>query len=88
MTIDEVEDIEVLRRAAKVLEAENLSMSKMIVKLKRELFEMKHGKPEQLMLQIAELEDQLARRNSFRIRSKRAPDPEVGKCGKACSSIP
>lgn len=65
MTIDEVEDIEVLRRAAKVLEAENLAMAKTILKLKRELFEMKHGRPEQLKLQIAELEEQLARRNKM-----------------------
>lgn len=67
MTIDEVEDIELLRRAAKMLEAENLEMAKMIKRLKREVFELKHGKPEQLKLemQIQELEDQLARRNKL-----------------------
>jgi len=75
VTIDEVDDIEVLRRAAKVLEAENLVMSKMIVKLKRELFEMKHGRPEQLMLQIAELEDQLARRNKLLFGDKSEKRP-------------
>jgi len=75
VTIDEVEDIEVLRRAAKVLEAENLVMSKLIVKLKRELFEMKHGRPEQLMLQIAELENQLARRNKMLFGDKSEKRP-------------
>jgi len=67
MTIDEVEDIELLRRAAKVLEAENLEMAKMIKRLKREVFELKHGKPEQLKLEmhIQELEEQLARRNKL-----------------------
>ena len=67
MTIDEVDDIEVLRKAAKLLEAENLAMAKMIVKLKRELHELKRGRPEQLKLelQIAELEEQLARRNKL-----------------------
>ena len=65
MTLDDLEDIETLRRAAKMLEAENLQMAKMITRLKRELFELKHGKAEQLelQLQIQELEDQLARRN-------------------------
>jgi len=67
MTIDEVEDIELLRRAAKMLEAENLEMAKMIQRLKRELFELKHGKAEQLELemQLQELEEQLARRNKL-----------------------
>ena len=83
MTIDEVEDIEVLRRAAKVLEAENLAMSKMIVKLKRELFEMKHGKPEQLMLQIAELEEQLARRNKMLFGEKSEKRPANKSAGES-----
>lgn len=83
MTIDEVEDIEVLRRAAKVLEAENLAMSKMIVKLKRELFEMKHGKPEQLMLQIAELEEQLARRNKMIFGEKSEKRPANKSAGES-----
>ncbi len=67
MTLDDVEDIETLRKAAKMLESENLQMAKMISRLKRELFELKHGKPEQLKLelQIAELEEQLARRNKM-----------------------
>ncbi len=63
MTLDLVTDIELLRKAAKMLEAENLAMSKIIGKLKRELHELKGGDPEQLVLQIAELEEQLSRRN-------------------------
>jgi transposase len=63
MSLDEVDDIEVLRRAAKILESENQAMAKMIAKLKRELHELKGGDPEQLRLQIAELEEQLSRRN-------------------------
>lgn len=67
MTLDDVEDIETLRRAAKILEAEVQTLSKLVLSLKRELHEAKHGKPEQLKLslQIQELEDQLARRNKL-----------------------
>ena len=84
MGIDEVEDIETLRRAAKVLESENLVMSKMILKLKRELHEMKHGKAEQLELQIAELEEQLARRNKmlFGKKSEKRGDNKENACEK------
>src|SRR5690606_11969068 len=65
MTLDDVEDIELLRKAAKLLDAEVQTLSKLVMKLKRELHELKHGRPEQLKLelQIAELEEQLARRN-------------------------
>lgn len=67
MTLDDVEDIETLRRAAKILEAEVQTLSKLVLSLKRELHEAKHGKPEQLKLelQLAELEEQLARRNKL-----------------------
>lgn len=67
MTLDELNDIEALRKAAKMLESENLAMARMLTRLKRELFELKHGKPEQLQLelQIAKLEEQLARRNKI-----------------------
>jgi len=50
MTIDEVQDIEVLRKAAKMLESENLEMARIIKRLKRRPFELEHGKPEQLDL--------------------------------------
>jgi transposase len=67
MTLDDVEDIETLRRAAKILDAEVQTLSKLVMKLKRELHELKRGKPEQLSLelQIAELEEQLTRRNKL-----------------------
>lgn len=86
MTLDDVEDIETLRRAAKLLDAEVQTLSKLVLKLKRELFELKHGKAEQLKLelQIAELEEQLARRNKLLFgdkseKSKREPKPGVDK---------
>ncbi|HYO95844.1 MAG TPA: hypothetical protein VER33_15085, partial [Polyangiaceae bacterium] len=60
MTLDDVEDIETLRRAAKLLEAENQKFVREIAKLKRQLHELKGGDPEQLMLQLAGLEQQLA----------------------------
>ncbi|HYO94639.1 MAG TPA: IS66 family transposase [Polyangiaceae bacterium] len=60
MTLDDVEDIETLRRAAKLLEAENQKFVREIAKLKRQLHELKGGDPEQLTLQLAGLEQQLA----------------------------
>lgn len=81
MNIDEVDDIEALRKAAKMLETENLAMAKMITRLKRELFELKHGKAQQLELEmhIAELEEQLARRNKllFGDKSEKKPKPKA-----------
>ena len=67
MTLDDVEDIETLRRAAKILEAEVQELVKTVTKLKRRVFELEHGKPEQLELQkvIDDLEEQLARRNKM-----------------------
>lgn len=65
--LNDVEDIETLRRAAKILEAEVQELVKTVTKLKRRVFELEHGKPEQLQLQkiIDDLEDQLARRNKL-----------------------
>lgn len=67
MTLDDVKDIETLRRAAKILEAEVQTLSKLVLSLRRELHEARHGKPEQLKLelQLKELEEQLARRNKL-----------------------
>ena len=78
MTIDEVQDIEVLRKAAKMLESENLEMAKIIKRLKRRLFELEHGKPEQLDLlkQIQGLEEQLARRNKLLFGDKSEKRPK------------
>ena len=60
MTLDDIEDKEMLRRAAKLLEAENQRLAKEIAKLAKELHELKGGDPQQLMLQLAGLEQQLA----------------------------
>ena len=83
MTLDDVKDIETLRKAAKILDAEVQTLSKLVVRLKRELFELKHGKPEQLQLelQIAELEEQLARRNKllFGDSSEKRPSSDAKK---------
>ena len=86
MTLDDVKDIETLRKAAKLLDAEVQTLSKLVVKLKRELFELKHGKAQQLELelQIKELEEQLARRNKLLFgdkseKSKREHKPSGNK---------
>jgi transposase len=63
LRLADVDDIETLRRAALVLEAENKKLVQLIAKLKRQLSELQGGAPEQLSLQIAELEEQLAQRN-------------------------
>jgi transposase len=60
MTLDDIEDTETLRRAAKLLEAENQRLAKEIAKLAKELHALKGGDPQQLMLQLAGLEQQLA----------------------------
>ena len=65
MQLEDEVDIEVLRRAALVLESENKKLSAWIGKLKKELHELKGGDPEQLKLQIADLERQLATRNKM-----------------------
>jgi transposase len=60
MTLDDIEDKETLRRAAKLLEAENQRLAREIAKLAKELHALKGGDPQQLMLQLAGLEQQLA----------------------------
>jgi transposase len=60
MTLDDIEDKETLRRAAKLLEAENQRLAQEIAKLAKELHALKGGDPQQLMLQLAGLEQQLA----------------------------
>ena len=61
MTLDQVDDIETLRGAAKLLEAEVQKLLKLNAQLTRRLNKLE-GKddPEQLSLQIAELEQQLS----------------------------
>lgn len=67
MTIDDIDDVVTLRRAAKLLEAENQKMARMIAKLQKQLHELQGGDPEQLSLHLAGLEEQLAalRRRMF-----------------------
>lgn len=75
MTIDDLDDVATLRRAAKLLEAENQKMARVIAKLQKQLHELKGGDPEQLSLQIAGLEEQLAamRRRMFGESSEKRP---------------
>ncbi|MBX3129336.1 MAG: IS66 family transposase [Polyangiaceae bacterium] len=56
-------DIEVVRQAALLLEAENQKLVQKILVLQRELLQLKGGDPTQLALKLAELEQQLAQRN-------------------------
>lgn len=61
--LDQETDVEILRQAAKLLESENRRLVSQIMELTHELSALKGGDPEQLRLRIAELEQQLARRN-------------------------
>lgn len=56
-------DLEIVRQAALLLEAENKKLVAKNVELTRELLKLKGMKEEQLSLRIAELEQQLAARN-------------------------
>jgi transposase len=60
MTLGNVSDIETVRKAALLLEAENQKLVREVTKLRRELHELKGGDPEQLALQLEGLENQLA----------------------------
>jgi len=75
VTLDDIHDIELLRRAALMLQEDNKKLVQLIRKLKKELHELKGGDPEQLRLQIAGLEQQLATRNKllFGDKSERRP---------------
>lgn len=61
MTLEHLTDYESLLAAAKLLEAENLAMIKVIAKLKARLAKLEGKEAVQLQLQIAELESELAR---------------------------
>jgi len=63
VTLNEIDDIEVLRKAALLLQEDNKKLVRLLAKLKKELHELRGGDPEQLRLQIADLEQQLATRN-------------------------
>jgi transposase len=58
MTLDTVSDIETLRTAAKLLDAENRKLVTEVTRLQRELAEARDA-PEQLMMQIAELQQRV-----------------------------
>jgi transposase len=61
--LDQEKDIETLRQAAVLLERENQRLTSKVLELTRQLVHLRGGDAEQLRLQIAELEQQLARRN-------------------------
>ena len=82
LRLGDLDDIETLRRAALLLEAENKKLVQLIAKLRQELHTLKGGDPEQLSLQIAELEEQLAQRNRMLFgdkSEKRAQNPKPAK---------
>jgi transposase len=60
VTLDQLTDRETLLKAAKLLEAENLVMAKMIAKLKKRLAVLEGTEAVQLKLQIEDLEADLA----------------------------
>ena len=63
LRLDEEKDIETLRQAAVLLERENQRLTAKVIELTRQLVGLRGGDAEQLRLQIAEVEQQLARRN-------------------------
>lgn len=65
MTLADIDDIELLRKAALLLQEDNKKLMKLLSQLKRKLHQLEGGDPEQLKLQIAGLEQQLAQRNQM-----------------------
>jgi transposase len=63
VTLADIDDIELLRKAALLLQEDNKKLTKLLAQLKRKLHALEGGDPQQLMLQIAGLEQQLAKRN-------------------------
>lgn len=89
VTLDDIDDIELLRKAALLLQEDNKKLMRLLAKLKKELHALKGGDPEQLKLQIADLEQQLAKRNHLlfgdksekRGRSERPDDERPAQTG-------
>ena len=75
MTLEQIEDIELLRKAALLLQEDNKKLVRLIGKLKKELHALRGGDPEQLQLQIADLEQQLAKRNQLLFGDKSEKRP-------------
>jgi len=65
VTLDQIDDIELLRKAALLLQEDNKKLVRLIAKMKKELHALRGGDPEQLKLAIADLEQQLAKRNQM-----------------------
>jgi hypothetical protein len=65
VTLDQIDDIELLRKAALLLQEDNKKLVRLIAKMKKELHALRGGDPEQLKLAIADLEQQLAKRNDM-----------------------
>lgn len=63
MTLADIDDIELLRKAALLLQEDNKKLMQLLAKLKKKLHALEGGDPEQLKLQIVGLEQQLAKRN-------------------------
>ena len=68
-------DITILQQAAVLLERENAKLVATVVELRREIAALKGQSPEQLLLELAKLEQQLAQRNQklFGSSSERRP---------------
>jgi len=75
VTLDEIDDIELLRKAALLLQEDNKKLVRLLAQLKKELHALKGGDPEQLKLQIAGLEQQLATRNKMLFGDKSEKRP-------------
>jgi transposase len=96
VTLDDITDIELLRRAALLLQEDNKKLVRLLRALKKELHELKGGDPEQLRLQIADLEQQLAKRNKMlfgdssekRRRKKSNSDTKPAQSGHGPRSQP
>jgi transposase len=78
MTLGSVDDLETVRKAALLLEAENHRLAREVARLTRELHKLKGGDPEQLALQLSGLQEQLAamQRKMFGDSSEKREKPK------------
>lgn len=81
VTLDQVDDIELLRKAALLLEAEVQTLLKLNRKLQQQLNKLEGNEAEQLPLKIAELEQQLGnlRQRIFGDSSEKRPRKKAEK---------